>query len=245
VPHAPAGDSADIPGMEDPMTDTLLMVDSIGMREATEYAASLRQAGGDPEFVVLTMNPGATDYSISVRPTAPDPDSGEVVIPCSTAAVQPRRPRVQDVEITVEMPDGRMVHLASTSLAQFDAVFWSEAAVEKFLFPYYASKYQWAAARVLETLSQVFYGYVPGFTNPDPPAPGVKVSADDGEEEMEIPFAMAHLPRSDFVPVEDSGLGAEGPTLAQALRDLHVLCWSPGQKKVTHHSMSRFITVPA
>lgn len=224
------------------MTETMLMVDSIGMREATEYAASLRRTGGDPEFVVLAMQPGKADYTITVQPMPPAEDGGEVVIPCNTPAVQPRRPRVQDVEITVEMPDGHRVHLASTSLAQFDAVFWSEAAVEKFLFPYYASKYQWAAAKVLECISQVFYGYLPGFFNPDPPAPGVTVTLDDGTQEREIPFAMAHLPRSDYVPVEDSGVGLEGPTLARALRELHVLCWSPERREVTHRSMARFVT---
>lgn len=90
------------------------------------------------------------------------------------------------------------------SLASYDAVFWSEAAVEKFVIPYYASKSLWMAAHVLTGLSRLWYGFVPG-------------EGSAGESTEPIPFALAHLPTSDYIMLDGQEPGA----------DLHLLYRQP------------------
>jgi len=195
-------------------------LDAIGMREAADWAASLRQRGGDEQYLVATFDAESQDYTFTVE-AEPDAPEDAVVIPCNTADVQPNRPGVRAVEMAASWAPG-----------------------EKFLFPYYASKYQWAAAEVLSQLAEVFYGYVPGFTN----RPGV-------QSDPLIPFAMAHLPRSDYVPEEMNAQGAAGPTADAAgvngsgppvppgpMRDLWVLAVDH-DGNISHHALADFIAV--
>ncbi|HLM67657.1 MAG TPA: hypothetical protein VK358_09030 [Longimicrobium sp.] len=218
-----------------------MKLDAIGMREAADWAASLRQRGGDEQYLVATFDAESQDYTFTVE-AEPDAPEDAVVIPCNTADVQPNRPGVRAVEMAASWAPGSATF--RTSLMRYDAVFWSEAAVEKFLFPYYASKYQWAAAEVLSQLAEVFYGYVPGFTN----RPGV-------QSDPLIPFAMAHLPRSDYVPEEMNAQGAAGPTADAAgvngsgppvppgpMRDLWVLAVDH-DGNISHHALADFIAV--
>ncbi|MEO7218628.1 MAG: hypothetical protein ABI026_10590 [Gemmatimonadaceae bacterium] len=65
------------------------------------------------------------------------PVSDEVIFECMTKNAEPKRAKMGT--ITLERPvigsDGKPL----TNFAKrFDAMFWSEAAVEKFMFPYYA-----------------------------------------------------------------------------------------------------------
>ncbi|MDB4951878.1 MAG: hypothetical protein JWM27_4527 [Gemmatimonadetes bacterium] len=161
-----------------------LRLTSLQIREIAEYAESVRGIGGDDVYFVAQLDDASNAVTITCEKELPAPSPLRVVIPASTASVQPLRDPVESVTILakgMKQPD---------SLDDYDAVFWSESAVEKFLFPYYASKSQWEAAHVLAALAKVFYGFVPGG-----PAAG-------GAASDPIPFAVAHLPRSDYVPLE-------------------------------------------
>lgn len=109
-------------------------------------------------------------------------------------------------------------------LANYDAVFWSEAAVEKFVIPYYASKSLWLAAYVLAGLSRAWYGFLPGVD----PAP--ELDGPSPADEDLIPFAIAHLPTSDYVTLDGEEPGA----------DLHLL-YRQSDGSVRHKSLAEFL----
>jgi hypothetical protein len=193
------------------MSQDELMVDSIGLRELAEYASSLRHAGGDPAYFVISEDPDHPgDYRIkhSRHPVRPEPD--RVIVPASTANVGSHRPRVKKVTVTYEDPGGGGEHELTLPGGEFDALFWSEAAVEKFLFPYYASKYQWAAAEWLTVMSQAWYGFVPDMRGGQP-----DVAADEL-----TPMAMVHYPRSEYGELEEGGVVGPG-------EDVHVVTVMP------------------
>ncbi|HEX8318456.1 hypothetical protein [Longimicrobium sp.] len=87
-----------------------------------------------------------------------------------------------------------------------DAVFWSESAVEKFLVPYYASVAGDRAEQVVGKLLNVFNR---GRQK------RVGVVLDDAE-----PFAIAHIPKSEYVTVDGQQPAATG---------LHVLAVSSSE----------------
>jgi hypothetical protein len=190
-------------------------LDSITARCVAEYASSLRSRKYDPSFIVTRFDRDERQWCMKVsRHHSPCSGPDGVVTPLETRFVQPERPPVTEISIRAKGMDH------DESLMRYDAVFWSEAAVEKFLFPYYASKYQWLAAHVLATLSRIFYGYVPGGTE--------EVSA---RSEEEIPFAIGHIPRSDYVELE------EHPAIAH---ELYVL-FRDAEGKVTHRPLADFL----
>jgi hypothetical protein len=195
-------------------------IDSITAREIAEWASSIRGKDGYPVFFVAAPRENGGGLGISAATDhSPCSGSADVVIPCSTRTVQPARKKVSAVHIRAEGMDH------DESLDQYDSVFWSEAAVEKFLFPYYASKFGWKAAHVLAAMAKAFYGYVPGA---DPAAEG-------GPEltlaEEEVPFAMAHIPRSDYVTLEEPvPLGGDV-----------ALLFKGKDGKVVHRRMSEFL----
>lgn len=165
---------------------------SLEARVMADYASGIRGEGAS--FLCTEMDPDGRHFR--VRPHRAHglcSDAKDVVTPVNTPFVQPDRPSVEKVEIQAEGMTGL------ESLAQYDAVFWSESAVEKFIFPYYASKYQWHAAHVLTKLSEAWYRYIPR------PGVGPAVSAAGEKEPVndEIPFAVGHLPRSDYVELAD------------------------------------------
>lgn len=169
------------------MTDETLKMDSVTLRAMAENAASQRKPGGDPGFMVTTLDPvkGWLSYFTTM---AESPREHDVVTPVSTSTVA-ERPQVQSVLIQAEG-----MTQAQELAQEYDAVFWSEAAVEKFLMPYYASKGQWLAAYLLEGISEAFYGHVP-----QPAAPRARAGRSPGGTDESLPFALAHLPRSDYV----------------------------------------------
>jgi hypothetical protein len=202
------------------LSKDVMRLNSIDLRDAAEYASSLRRPGGDPEFLVISPQRDARgELEMRHVKERPAPTPNQVVIPCDTATVQPVRPPVVSLEIRARGMK------ASEQLAErYDAVFWSEAAVEKFLFPYYASKYQWQAAQALRALSKVFYGFVPG-----------EDEAPAGVNDVDVPFAMAHLPRSEYVPLDEAGVdGAAGGDLVVLFRDR--------EGKVSHRPFSEYLS---
>ncbi len=181
------------------MSDQPLMLTSLALRAVADAAESVRcpPGGHEPGFMETTYDSTTGHWSTRFVPydSGSVPHSGptRVVTPVDTRTVMPR-PATLDVCIRAEgMLAGTM-----ESLAQYDAVFWSESAVEKFVFPYYASKSQFAAAEVLSALADVFY-----HKKHDPHA------AKDANDEP-VPFAVAHLPRSTYAELtETAALGAD------------------------------------
>lgn len=190
------------------MSDRPLKIDSLVLRSAADYAASQRAPGGKSGFLVTTFSP-VTGWSTLFTTGAISPQADAVVTPVNNRSIAPQRPRVESVTIRAH---GMRKPL---ELAKFgDAVFWSEAAVEKFVLPYYASKGQWLAAHLLNVLSRVFYGHVPQPPLLDEDAP----AAASGD--VPVPFALVHLPRSDYVGLEET---------APLTADLGVLCVEDGE----------------
>ncbi len=174
-----------------------LPLDSIAARAVAEYASSLRGPSEERVFIVSSRTDKRWKMRVKRGLAATGPD--QVATPVATPFVQPNRPPVEQVSILAKGMD------QPKSLDEYDAVFWSESSVEKFVFPYYASKCQWEAAHVLSALSKAFYGYVPG--GPD--------GAPQEIDEETIPFAVGHLPRSDYATID------EEPTSMG--HDLHLL----------------------
>ena len=168
------------------MAENIATITSQQARAMADFASGLRGRG--TEFMVIDRDGTITP----VKEIHPCSTPEVVVTPVSTEIVQPARPPVEEISIRAQ----GMPH--SISLLEFDAVFWTEAAVEKFLIPYLASKFEWLAADALQKLSKVWYGCVPTPESGQCPAP---VNGD----EM-IPYAVGHLPRSEYVPLE---IGAE------------------------------------
>jgi len=177
--------------MSDPI-QTWPVLDAHQLRMVAEIASSQRKVGGDPLYAVTDPESdivGAMDTLQFVSKLA----EGQVPwFEIDTREVE-MRPKVTKVTFAVE-GELLMENLADA----FDSVFWSEAAVEKFVFPYYASKSLWEAAAVLDKLSMYWYGQIP----PD---------TDVGEGESELvpvhfladpPFAIAHTPDSDYRSLE-------------------------------------------
>jgi hypothetical protein len=168
------------------MADEIAKLDSLKARAVADYLAGAR--GADAEFLVAEPVFGEplrirVEQDPHYRPCSTET---EVVVPVSTMPIAPQRPRVTAVSIQSE-PD------PPVDLMKYDAVFWSESAVEKFLVPYLASKNQWQAAYVLAVLAEKWYGHVPGPDNDAGEAPL--------DDEVEVPYAVAHLPRSDYVTI--------------------------------------------
>jgi len=167
-----------------------------GLRGADRYVFADGRAS-------ITTDPLAVPSDLSPAP----------IMELDTRFQQPLR-AVPEVTIrTKEMQEAKV-------LEKYDAVFWSEASVEKFVLPYYASKSYWMAAHVLAVLSRYWYGFVPVVVNPPE---GDPLPADA------IPFALAHLPTSDYVMLEGDEIGSDlhllyhkedGSVLARSLAEL-------------------------
>jgi hypothetical protein len=170
-------------------------VTSLEARMMAEYADGLRGEG--PKLVVGTRKPDGfhimdeplgtiMDEPLGTR--EPCSDETSVVIPVDTKFEWPDRPKVKEIEIRLEGG-------GSITRSDLDAVFLSESAVEKFLFPYLASKYGPQAAAAAVKLAQEWYGRVP-------PLEPVVEDGSPVSEEL-VPFAVGHLPRSEYVILDE------------------------------------------
>jgi hypothetical protein len=196
------------------MSDQPLMLPSLIVRSIADAAESHRGSGGAPGYMLTSQDSllGWSTYFVPrTEQPAPLSDATVVVTPVDTATTT-ERPAVLNVYIQAE----GMQHGYMEPLAQYDAVFWSESAVEKFVLPYYASKSQYAAAEVLTALSELFYHKIP---SPD-------------RTDEAVPFAVAHLPRSTYENLtETATMGA----------DLAVVKRHPVTGEVTHHLLSDYL----
>jgi hypothetical protein len=206
------------------VSDQTLMLPSLIVRSVADAAESHRGSGGEPGYMLTThdlVNGWSTVFVPQTDQPAPLSDATVVVTPVDTRTVT-ERPAVLNVYIQAQ----GMQHGYMESLARYDAVFWSESAVEKFVLPYYASKSQYAAAEVLSGLSELFYHKIPSPDRTDESVP----SPDRTDES--VPFAVAHLPRSTYQNLtETAAMGA----------DLAVVKRHPVTGEVTHHLLSHYL----
>lgn len=218
--------------MSNPQTSPLIPVgptipvDSLVLREAADAASSNRGAR-----VWCLMQDGG----VCIQPVQTSPDSFAV----TTSYVGNRpRPPVSAAGMTAGT-DGSVdllkIYEEDGSWTSADAVFWTEAAVEKFVFPYYASKMQWDAPTFLSVMAEAWYGHVPGTINP---APVIL--------EEPLPFAIVHIPRSDYAAMTVAELTEltteqeEPETDAQETKneDLMLLTWIEEERRVKSVRMS-------
>lgn len=177
-------------------------VNSRELRALAEYASSFR--GKDVYFTHTKTG----DWDASHEPP-PNP-RGQMVVHVHNGAV-PDRPRVIAGILLALRSGSEHVHdkpsvvdLSNISLpgkpgrtVAADATFWSEAAVEKFLLPYYSSVYGDRADLVVPKLLNVFYPTRHGRGSP----------AGSGEVQA---FAIAHIPKSEYVTVGGANPGSSG-----------------------------------
>lgn len=162
------------------------------LRRMAECAASYR----DGEVWIVFDEKGWR-----VATTEPKHRPGQQVIPCNNAGKGPGKepPKVSAAFIQAN-ESGQpvdLLHLKRTNkktgkvedLGPADAVFWSAAAVEKFVVPYYASVYADEAPGKLEKIIRVL-----GTVH--------KPSGSSTGGETAEPFALAHMPKSEYVQVE-------------------------------------------
>ncbi|HET6228508.1 MAG TPA: hypothetical protein VFE05_00435 [Longimicrobiaceae bacterium] len=154
-----------------------LKINAHDLRRAADAAESIRGPEGKPMYVAASAEGGLEIYS--------EPPEGGYLFEVDTFEQGVGRPHPTAV-IVVDC-HGQTMDLAHG----YDAVFWSEAAVEKFLLPYYASKSMWDAAAALKNLSQKWYGKVPDDGDDD----GDDATPVDGAT---LPFAVAHMPDSEY-----------------------------------------------
>lgn len=107
------------------------------------------------QSATFTFDPGSTSGPLVVPPGAGNPEG--VTVPATNAT------KVTDpggVLLQVQTPSG----LATLDAMRYgaDAVFWSTAAVQKFVLPYYASCMGYRAAASLATLEEAWNGDIPG-----------------------------------------------------------------------------------
>lgn len=180
------------------------------------------------------------DLEIKVEKDLPATSDGALVVPVCTEDWVPRRTRITRMLLTVtdapeplrepgderagetRPPDSNeevdlfraiQEHLHDETVHP-DAIFWTESAVEKFLFPYYASVFSAAsetrsAETEVEKIRNLFNG-----------KRSRKGQEDASREEESTIFALVHLPKSEYV-ASPSGMVA-------ALR------WEGGKVTVEH-----------
>jgi hypothetical protein len=170
-------------GRENEITPLLPKLDAVGLRRIAERAASLRKPGGETFY-------GVVEYDVARKPFLNIVSGTDGSVP-ENALFEVETSEVEDrpypTDVLVRCAGGKGVNLAD----QYDAVFWSEAAVEKFMFPYYASKSLWGAAQALIQLSDKWYGTLP-------PDEGAQPETGESLSPSSVPFAIAHTPDSDY-----------------------------------------------
>jgi hypothetical protein len=196
------------------------VLDAHQLRMVAEFASSQRRVGGDPLYAVTDPESGVAGAENTLQFVSSLAEGQVPRFEIDTREVE-MRPKVTKVTFAVEGET-----LTDNLADAYDAVFWSEAAVEKFVLPYYASKSLWEAAAVLDKLSMYWYGQIPPDTDPgEGEAPHVRFLVDP-------PFAIAHTPDSDYRSLESDLhlLFRDGPVVrARRLSDLPDLPASAGR----------------
>ena len=157
------------------------------LRRAAEAAASFRN-----QEVYLVVD----DQGWSVREKRPENPDGMAVVPIKSPGKPTAPPPVLVAQIGVDVvKPADLLNLKDPQgkpLGPADAVFWTPAAVEKFLVPYYASVYGDESPKKLTDLIGILGA---------PRDPSLSREASVGDA-----FAVAHMPKSEYVQVDGGGL---------------------------------------
>jgi hypothetical protein len=188
-------------------------LDSIQLRLIAEAASGTR---GTAVHFVTGPDGNIREVSHDRRGDGARTDGGiapppleAVVIPAYTEDKVPLKPPLNVATIHAEGVDEPVDLLdLPGGLGAADAVFWSESAVEKFLLPYYASVYGNQAAKAVSDILLAFHG------DRGLGGPSARAGADD-----ELTYAMAHIPKSEYVMLSDGGSVDVGADLAVLYKD--------------------------
>jgi hypothetical protein len=192
-------------------------VDSIQLRLIAEAASGLRGTpvhfvafeSGEIREVPHPHHPQGEPPAADGGGVAPPPLEA-VVVPAFTTDMVPEKPPLTFAQIQAQGVEGPIDLLdLPGGLGPADAVFWSESAVEKFLIPYYASVYGNQAAKVVGDILEAFHG--------DRGDGGVHGGGGRLTDPDALTYAMAHLPKSEYVML--SGGDNLGTSLAVIYED--------------------------
>jgi hypothetical protein len=184
---------------DQPPTAAQPVLDSMQLRKIAEAVSGYR---GTPRYwLVLTRGAdGSLAYEIAPEDPGYRPDA--VVIPCQTPK-EADRPRV--VSATIRGEGGPEVDLLDLQLEddegdvvyRADAVFWGESSVEKFVVPYYASVYGAEAGAAVTELLDTYNGVT---------ADG-QAQVREGETNVTEAYGLVHIPRSEYIELDDPAGG--------------------------------------
>ena len=155
------------------------------LRALAEHACALCN---EPRYFLF--KPGEEGYRPFTTPHLPPVEPGDIVIPAYTPTVPAHRPTLDGVWCHPQGQTGP--NLAPGS----DAVFWSDGAIEQFLYPYYASKggIQLGLKELLE-MAYVWMGQLPPELGPD----RARIEADVGvAAQPEVNF-IHHIKDSEWI----------------------------------------------
>jgi hypothetical protein len=223
MPPAPAASLAVGPDVQTATTSLEpTFVDSVGAREVAEYVSGLR---GREVLVYSVLAPGGLDPQLT--PVAAP--GAELLFTAFAPEPHPWRPRPQ---VTLNVPGQDSDPLVGPSRAPDnvpDAVFWTDAAVEMLMVPYYASVEGHAAPWYLMALLGKWAGLIPtGLVDAvelaaqligdlatlltETPLQILESAVErvDGQDPVGLVasdvYAIIHLPRSEWVDEENPSL---------------------------------------
>jgi hypothetical protein len=156
------------------------------LRKMVECAASYRE-----KKVYIVVD----DKGWTVQTEEPTNTDGKAVIPCKSPG-KPGGPKKLALA-RIGLDENKPVNLLKLKIpgtdkeGEADAVFWTPAAVEKFVVPYYASVYGDQSPKQLTDIISIL-GVVREPTGQDT-AKGQALEA----------FAVAHMPKSEYVQVDE------------------------------------------
>lgn len=215
------------------------------LRALAEHACSLCD---EPRYFMLKA--GEDGYRAHTTEDLPPVQAGDIVIPAYNASIPAHRPRLDGV--WCHAADAPGPNLATRG----DAVFWSDGAIDQFMYPYYASKGGMEdGLRDLLEMSYVWTGHVPGLDGWEREAlekerEALKdaafsegVAGVEGAEDEPFVDGLVHMPTSEWIPEEEPA-GQEGSGVAEpagehatitrvsARREVGVLYRSGGQTRL-------------
>jgi len=194
---APHAAPLDDPGLS---AATPPVLDSMQLRKIAEAVSGYR---GTPRYwlVLTTGADGSLAYEIA--PEDPGYRRDAVVIPCQTPK-EARRPPVVSASICAAgAPEVDLLNLQLEDdegdvVYRADAVFWGESSVEKFVVPYYASVYGAEAGEKVTELLDAYNGVTSAVG---------QARAGEGEPNVTEAYGLVHIPRSEYIELDDPPTG--------------------------------------
>lgn len=187
-----------------PATTTQPVLSSRQLRRIAEGVSGYR---GSPRFWLILTEGEDGNLAVEVSPDDPGLRRDAVVIPCHTPKDAERPPVVSAsiqaagaepvnlLHLHLEDDEGHFVHTA-------DAVFWGESSVEKFVVPYYASVYGDEAGEAVTELLNTYNGIT---------AESARLEAAEGEPNRTEVYGLVHIPRSEYIEMEDDPSASPRP----------------------------------